>query len=107
MKEAWSCKNSHPSNSVTEVFGGIIFTCSCRSGSFLGGGTNVDSSPFLENLPGVPLAGIICCGGEIGRLNSSSTNSAERQEESAPPLRCLLYYSTVYLVMSYTTLSPL
>ncbi|CAL0319837.1 unnamed protein product [Lupinus luteus] len=40
-----------------DVFRGLIFACYGRGESFFGH-VNVDSSPFLENFPGVPLAGI-------------------------------------------------
>ncbi|KAK1567825.1 hypothetical protein Q3G72_017191 [Acer saccharum] len=81
-----------------EVLGGFIFSCCGRGDSFFGR-VNVDSSPFLENFPEAPLAGINCAG-EIGR-GSSSLMGQESQEESS--VRCCLhYYSTVYLLMSYT-----
>ena len=107
LKQAWTCKNSHHLNGgdkTEEVFGGIIFACCGRGESFFGR-ANVDSSPFLENFPGVPLAGIMC-GGEIGRVDLSSPNFHEGQEEESAPRSCVHYYGTVYLVMSYTP-SPL
>ncbi|KAF7134504.1 hypothetical protein RHSIM_Rhsim08G0191500 [Rhododendron simsii] len=83
-----------------EVFGGMIFACSGRGESFFGR-SNVDSSPFLDNFPGVPFAGTFCCG-EICR-GSSSLYSREAQEQS--DARCCLHvYSSCYLVMSYTPL---
>ncbi|PSS07659.1 F-box/LRR-repeat protein [Actinidia chinensis var. chinensis] len=85
-----------------EIFGGIIFSC-CGRGEPFFDRPNVDSSPFLENFPGVPLAGTFCCG-EIGRCSSSLYNQ-EGQEQSA--VRCCLHaYSSVYLVMSYTPALP-
>ncbi|XWS37102.1 hypothetical protein CRYUN_Cryun19dG0014200 [Craigia yunnanensis] len=81
-----------------EAFGGFIFTCLGRGESFFGD-LNVDSAPFLENFPGVPLAGIFC-GGEIGRGYTSLTAHGGKEEGSA--LCHLHVYSTVYLVMSYT-----
>ncbi|KAK4846612.1 hypothetical protein QYF36_019848 [Acer negundo] len=81
-----------------EVLGGFIFSCCGRGDSFFGR-VNVDSSPFLENFPEAPLAGINCAG-EIGR-GSSSLMGQKSQEDSS--VRCCLhYYSTVYLLMSYT-----
>ncbi|XWS51433.1 hypothetical protein CRYUN_Cryun12cG0176200 [Craigia yunnanensis] len=62
------------------------------------GHLNVDSSPFLENFPGVPLAGIFC-GGEIGRQYTSLTAHGGEEGSALCPLHV---YSTVYLVMSYT-----
>lgn len=85
-----------------EVFGGIIFACCGRGKSFFGR-SNVDSSPFLDNFPGVPLAGTFCCG-EICR-GSSSLYSQEAQKQS--DVRCCLHiYSSCYLVMSYTPPLP-
>ncbi|XP_020207875.1 F-box/LRR-repeat protein At5g63520 [Cajanus cajan] len=52
-------------DSATNVFGGLIFACYGRGESFFGR-NNVDSSPFLENFPGVPVSGIFC-GGEMVR----------------------------------------
>jgi len=48
-----------------EVIGGFVFACWGRGESFFGH-SNVDSSPFLDNFPGVPMAGIFTYG-EIGR----------------------------------------
>ena len=83
-----------------EVFGGFIFSCCGRGESFYGG-HNVDSSPFTENFPGVPLAGLFC-GGEIGRCSSSLIEESNK-ERFAP---CCHVFSTVYLVMSYTSACP-
>ncbi|KAH7866807.1 hypothetical protein Vadar_025261 [Vaccinium darrowii] len=85
-----------------DVFGGIIFACCGRGESFFGR-SNVDSLPFLDNFPGVPLAGTFCCG-EICR-GSSSLYSQEAQKQS--DVRCFLHiYSSCYLVMSYTPPLP-
>ncbi|XP_059661667.1 F-box/LRR-repeat protein At5g63520 isoform X1 [Cornus florida] len=84
-----------------EVFGGIIFSCCGRGNSFFRR-SYVDSFPFLENFPGIPLGGAFC-GGEIGR-GSLSLYSQEAQQSS---VRCCLHvYSTVYLAMSYTPVLP-
>uniref|UniRef100_A0A2N9EN35 F-box domain-containing protein n=1 Tax=Fagus sylvatica TaxID=28930 RepID=A0A2N9EN35_FAGSY len=83
-----------------EVFGGFIFSCCGRGESFFGR-RNVDSSPFTENFPGVPLAGLFC-GGEIGRCSSSLIEESNK-ERFAP---CCHVFSTVYLVMSYTSACP-
>ncbi|KAL6181786.1 hypothetical protein ACLB2K_048435 [Fragaria x ananassa] len=78
-----------------EVFGGFIFACCGRGESFFGR-VNVDSSPFVENFPGVPLGGVFC-GGEIGRGSSMLTKEAQKD------CKCILHvYSTIYLVLSYT-----
>ncbi|XP_061359103.1 F-box/LRR-repeat protein At5g63520 isoform X2 [Gastrolobium bilobum] len=78
------------------VFGGLIFACYGRGESFFGR-HNVDSSPFLENFPGVPLAGIFC-GGEMVR---PCTTLIGQCHEASPVSCCLHVYSSVYLVMSY------
>lgn len=85
-----------------EVFGGMIFACSGRGESFFGR-SNVDSSPFSDNFPGVPFSGTFCCG-EICR-GSSSLYSREAQEQSDAQC-CLHVYSSCYLVMSYTPPLP-
>ncbi|PON77263.1 FIST C domain containing protein [Parasponia andersonii] len=84
-------------NNCSEVFGGLIFSCYGRNEPFFTC-ENIDSSPFFENFPNIPFAGIFC-GGEIGR--SSSSLIEEGQQES-PVSCCLHVYSAVYLVMSYT-----
>lgn len=85
-----------------EVFGGLIFCCYGRGESFFKR-ANVDSNPFLENFPEVPLAGVFC-GGEIGRSRSSITRDCwkENGSESDAGSCCLHVYSTIYLVMSHT-----
>ncbi|KAK3043229.1 hypothetical protein RJ639_002472 [Escallonia herrerae] len=81
-----------------EVFGGFIFSCCGRGESFFGQ-PNIDSSPFLENFPGVTLAGSFC-GGEIER-GDLSLYSRESQDQGS--IRCCLHvFSSVCLVMSYT-----
>ncbi|KAK6261960.1 hypothetical protein QUC31_007776 [Theobroma cacao] len=113
LKLEWDTKSSHSTSAginatdKKEIFGGFIFSCCGRGDSFFRHLNvdrppflNVDSSPFLENFPGVPLAGIFC-GGEIGRGYTSLTAHGGQEEGS---VRCHLHvYSTVYLVMSYTT----
>ena len=95
--------NSHDMRAVAvnvvkkEVFGGFIFSCKGRGESFFGR-CNVDSSPFTENFPRVPLAGIFC-GGEIGRGSSSLMGESPRENSAHC---CLHVYSSVYLVMSST-----
>lgn len=107
LKEDCDVESSHrlsPANSEKKkVFGGIIFSC-CGRGEPFFGKLNADSYPFLENFPGVTLAGSFC-GGEIGRGDSSSYCREPQQEGS---YRCCVHsYSSVYLVMSYTPPSPL
>ncbi|KAK4480764.1 hypothetical protein RD792_011614 [Penstemon davidsonii] len=79
----------------SEVFGGIIFSCCGRGDSFFGQ-SGVDSSPFLDNFPGVTFAGTYC-NGEIGRSNSSLYN-----KEDGFSSCCVHVYSAAYLVMSYS-----
>ena len=83
----------------TDVFGGFIFACYARGESFFGQ-PYVDSSPFLENFPGVSLTGIFC-GGEICRLPSTLTGQSQGGSSVGG---CLHVYSCVYLTMSYTPL---
>ncbi|KAJ1386208.1 FIST, C-domain, partial [Sesbania bispinosa] len=84
-------------DNAINVFGGLIFACYGRGESFFER-LNVDSSPFLENFPGVPLAGIFC-GGEMVRPCTTLIG----QCQGASPVSCCLHvYSTVYLMMSYT-----
>ncbi|XP_024024178.1 F-box/LRR-repeat protein At5g63520 isoform X2 [Morus notabilis] len=90
--------NESRKNISHEVFGGFIFSCYGRGDTFFTR-EDVDSSPFVKNFPGVPFAGIFC-GGEIGRSSSSLTE--EGHKENVPSC-CLHVYSTVYLVMSYTS----
>lgn len=103
--DAYSKKIHHRSDFAindarNEVFGGFIFGCYGRGESFFKR-PNVDSSPFLENFPEVPLAGIFC-GGEIGRHRSSMSRECRKESESDAGSCCLHVYSTIYLVMSYT-----
>ncbi|PKI53273.1 hypothetical protein CRG98_026301 [Punica granatum] len=81
-----------------EVFGGFIFSCCGRSEYFFGR-PNVDSSPFIKSLPGVPFAGVFCSG-EIGRCSGSLM---EQNPEGGTPVNpCSHVYSSIYLVMTYT-----
>lgn len=82
-----------------EVFGGLVFTCCGRGESFFGQ-PNVDSSPFLDNFPGVTFAGTFC-GGEIGRGDVNPYIKESREQKSV--WCCLHVYSAVYLLMSYTS----
>ncbi|KAG9131638.1 hypothetical protein Leryth_009391 [Lithospermum erythrorhizon] len=80
------------------VFGGILFSC-CGRGEQFFGESNVDSLPFLENFPEVPLAGTFSAG-EIGRANMSVYGKESLEEM---PIPCSFHvFSSVYLVMSYT-----
>ncbi|KAJ9163910.1 hypothetical protein P3X46_023532 [Hevea brasiliensis] len=105
LKLDWNSKKGlHPTDVANECkkecIGGFIFACCGRGESFFGR-PNVDSSPLLENFPGVPLAGIFC-GGEIAR-GISILNAHGGQEESTPS--CLRVFSTVYMVLSYAPAS--
>ncbi|XP_058786372.1 F-box/LRR-repeat protein At5g63520 isoform X2 [Vicia villosa] len=91
-----SVKGDGEIENATNVFGGILFACYGRGHSFFGR-PNADSSPFLEIFPGVPLAGIFCCG-EMVRPCTTLIG----QSPDAKPISCFLHvYSSVYLVMSY------
>ncbi|KAK1357958.1 F-box/LRR-repeat protein [Heracleum sosnowskyi] len=94
-----SCLTAAPGNNSI-IFGGIVFACIGREDGFFGK-YNVDSTPFLENFPGVPLAGLYCGNSEICRGDSSSY---DRESSSH---RCFSHsYSSVYFVMSYTPSGP-
>lgn len=84
-------------SNATSVFGGLMFAC-CGRGEPFFGRPNVDSSPFSENFPGVPLSGMFC-GGELAR----SSFPADGQSEGESSVSCGVHvYSSVYLVMTYT-----
>ncbi|CAK7336744.1 unnamed protein product [Dovyalis caffra] len=106
LKLDWSSRKCCHAGSVAdndgnkEVVGGFVFSCCGRGESFFGH-CNVDSSPFLDNFPGVPMAGIFC-GGEIGR----GFSKADEGEEDGTLRCCLHAYSTVYLLVSYTPAPP-
>ncbi|KAF9671728.1 hypothetical protein SADUNF_Sadunf12G0078500 [Salix dunnii] len=107
LKGDWSSRNclqAGVSDNVCnkEVVGGFVFSCCGRGESFFER-CNVDSSPFLDNFPGVPIAGVFCRG-EIGR-GFSILNADEDPEERALH-RCLHVYSTAYLLVSYTPAPP-
>ncbi|KAJ6748387.1 F-BOX ONLY PROTEIN 22 [Salix purpurea] len=107
LKLDWSSRNclqAGVSDNVCnqEVVGGFVFSCCGRGESFFER-CNVDSSPFLDNFPGVPMAGVFCRG-EIGR-GFSSLDADEGPEERALH-RCLHVYSTAYLLVSYTPAPP-
>lgn len=90
--------NSKPNKQ--RVVGGFIFAGSGRGESFFGR-PNVDSSPFLENFPELPFGGIFC-DGEIGR--SLFMEGEEEEEKKETYIRtCLHVYSSVYLIVSYTS----
>lgn len=74
-----------------ELFGAFIFSCCGRGESFFGK-PNVESSPVLDNFPGVAVSGMFC-GGEIGRGPLDSTTNSR-----------LHVYSTVYMLLSYKPL---
>ncbi|XVF08679.1 hypothetical protein REPUB_Repub07fG0023900 [Reevesia pubescens] len=98
IKRCISTRAVVDANDKKEAFGGFIISCCGRGESFFGQ-LYVDSSPFLDNFPEVPVLGIFC-GGEIGRGYTILIATGGKEEGSA---HCLLHvYSTVYLVMSYT-----
>lgn len=92
------CQTIRPANGErNKIFGAISFSCISRGKPL--GEANVASSPFLENFPDVTFAGSFCSG-EICRGDSSSYGLLS--EHSGSHRCCLHYYSSVYLVMSYT-----
>ncbi|CAK7351493.1 unnamed protein product [Dovyalis caffra] len=81
-----------------EVVGGLVFSCWGRGESFFGH-SNVDSSPFLDNFPGIPLAGIFCYG-EIGR-GFSMLNADDQGQEEKSKYCCLHYHIEQILFATY------
>ncbi|PIN06933.1 hypothetical protein CDL12_20507 [Handroanthus impetiginosus] len=102
LKLDCDCRNNHVSDggcfcNKRKVFGGIIFSCCGRGDSFFGH-PGVDSSPFLNNFPGVSFGGTYCAG-EIGRGN---LKLYDQDNEEGGLIHCSQHvYSAVYLVMSY------
>ncbi|KAM0066329.1 hypothetical protein Hdeb2414_s0002g00047431 [Helianthus debilis subsp. tardiflorus] len=80
-------------NKRWEVFGGLIFN-SCDRRQILYNQPNIDSSPFLDNFPGVTLGGIFCSG-EVGR------GYVQESQEQKWGRCCLHAFSAVHLIMSY------
>ncbi|MFS7951202.1 putative F-box domain, FIST, C-domain, F-box-like domain superfamily protein [Helianthus anomalus] len=80
-------------NKRWEVFGGLIFN-SCDRRQFFYDQPNIDSSPFLDNFPGVTLGGIFCSG-EVGR------GYVQESQEQKWGRCCLHAFSAVNLIMSY------
>ncbi|KAJ0804310.1 putative F-box domain-containing protein [Helianthus annuus] len=78
-----------------EVFGGLIFSC-CGARFF--GEPNIDSSPFLDNFPGVTLGGAFCKR-VIGR-GVLTPYAKESQEQKAMQCR-VQARGAVYFIMSY------
>ncbi|KAK4256933.1 hypothetical protein QN277_006590 [Acacia crassicarpa] len=84
-------------SNATCVFGGLIFACGGRGESFFGR-PNVDSSPLLDNFPGVPFSGVFC-GGELARASFPVNGQCEGESSVSS---CVHVFSCVYLLMSYT-----
>ena len=101
LKLDWrSCQLHAGGVGSKEVVGGLVFSCWGRGESFFGH-SNVDSSPFLDNFPGIPMAGIFCYG-EVGRgFTMLNADDHEDQEENTSCC-CLHVYSTIYVLVSYT-----
>lgn len=89
-------EKKHQANNAKEsVFGGLIFAC-CGRGEPFFGHAKIDSQPFLDNFPGVTIAGSFC-NGELKRGHSIGYG-----EEAPRDLPCSVHaFSTVYLVLSY------
>ncbi|XP_042504839.1 F-box/LRR-repeat protein At5g63520 isoform X2 [Macadamia integrifolia] len=103
LKQDWGSKGCHivsgaiASGDKKEVCGGLIFSCYGRGESFFGR-QHVDSSVFLENFPGAPLAGMFCFG-EIGR-GSTIMNRDDIQSQYS---KCFLHvYSSVCFMLLHT-----
>lgn len=93
-------RNLKSKPSKPEVVGGFVFAGGGRGDSFFDR-SNADSSPFLENFPELPFGGIYC-DGEIGRSLSVEEEGEEEKKETSIR-RCLHAYSSVYLIVSYTS----
>ncbi|XP_011002593.1 PREDICTED: F-box/LRR-repeat protein At5g63520-like [Populus euphratica] len=101
LKLDWrSCQLHAGGVGSKEVVGGLVFSCWGRGESFFGH-SNVDSSPFLDNLPGIPMAGIFGCG-EVGRGFTMFNADDHEDQEEKTSCSCLHVYSTVYVLVSYT-----
>ncbi|CAN8277495.1 unnamed protein product [Cochlearia groenlandica] len=87
-------KNLKSKPKKPEVIGGFVFASSGRGDSFFGR-PNADGSPFSENFPELPFGGVFSSG-EIRR-----DLSVEERESSVR--RCLHVYSSVYLIVSFTS----
>ncbi|KAG6754615.1 hypothetical protein POTOM_040407 [Populus tomentosa] len=101
LKLDWrSCQLHAGGVGSTEVVGGLVFSCWGRGESFFGH-SNVDSSPFLDNFPGIPMAGIFCYG-EVGRGFTMLNADDHEDQEEQTSCCCLHVYSTIYVLVSYT-----
>ncbi|KAK4768070.1 hypothetical protein SAY87_003211 [Trapa incisa] len=83
-----------------EVFGGYIFSCSARK---YFSEPLQDTSPFIKNYPGMPLAGVFCAG-EIGRRTNSLSD--QNPDGAGSASLCSHVFSSIYLVMTYTPPAP-
>lgn len=86
----------HSNNVKESVFGGLIFACSGRGEPFFGH-SKIDSKPFLENFPGVTIAGSFC----NGELKHGYKNGYGQEDGGGDSLCSVHVFSTVYLVLSY------
>ncbi|KAG6736000.1 hypothetical protein POTOM_061312 [Populus tomentosa] len=101
LKLDWrSCQLHAGGVGSKEVVGGLVFSCWGRGESFFGH-SNVDSSPFLDNFPGIPMAGIFCYG-EVGRVFTLLNADDHEDHEEQTSCCCLHVYSTIYVLVSYT-----
>ncbi|KAI9079772.1 hypothetical protein K1719_038393 [Acacia pycnantha] len=79
-----------------DVFGGLILSSNFRGRRYFGV-ENVDLMPFVDNFPGVEVAGSFCKG-EIGRGFSSFDAVDEEETSARSPLHVS---SAIYLAMAY------
>ncbi|KAJ0950492.1 hypothetical protein HanPSC8_Chr02g0048891 [Helianthus annuus] len=79
-----------------DVFGGLIFSC-CGEEFF--GQANINSSPFVDNFPGVTLGWTFCC--RVFGRGVLTPYVKESQEQKAVQC-CVHTEGVVYLIMSYT-----
>lgn len=82
-----------------EIIGGFVFAC-CGRGEMFFERLNVDSSPILDNFPGIPLGGMFC-NAEIGRGSPNLGQCDEGEEQTFIDSHSHVY-SCIYLLMSYS-----
>ncbi|KAJ0785387.1 hypothetical protein HanOQP8_Chr02g0042531 [Helianthus annuus] len=93
-------RNTTTGGDKQEVFGGLIFTCPDMFGIL--GPADINSSPFLDNFPGVTLGGNFCSNVIGRRVLTKFVKESQEQKE----VQCCVHVNcSVYLIMSYTPLN--
>ncbi|KAJ6893122.1 hypothetical protein NC652_027210 [Populus alba x Populus x berolinensis] len=105
LKLDWrSCQLHAGGVGSKEVVGGLVFSCWGRGESFFGH-SNVDSSPFLDNFPGIPMAGIFCYG-EVGR-GFTMLNADDHEDQEEQTSCCCLHMKDLILYLVNQTVPDL